>query len=212
MPPRSSPEPSADSANRPSSRSRSALTNRAAASGPVSWSRQAYSRPAPAGPLTAGRMPLLAPAPASASSTPASWPTQNVTLTTVCGAPASGTASHHRNDPSARAVVGCAPADSSRSDIRLARSATPDGVPSSRTPTRSISGTPVHSSSTADGTSADPAAEATAAAAAARLDGPLGAKSPVTQATAAGSGCSRNVTSVIRPSVPCEPENSLPRS
>ena len=107
------------------------------------------------------------------------------------------------------ATTGVPPAAASSSALCLARSLTPDGVPSSSTPTRSTTGGPVHSSSTADGTSAEPAADATAAAAPARSDGP---KSPVTQASAAGRGCSRNVASVIRPSVPCEPENSLPRS
>ena len=34
----------------------------------------------------------------------------------------------------------------------------------------------------------------------------------VTYARARGSGCSRNAASTIRPSVPSEPVNSLPRS
>ena len=83
-------------------------------------------------------------------------------------------------------------------------------MPSSSTPTRSgRCDPPGQSSSTAEGTSGEPAAAATAATAPARSAGP---NSAVTHATAAGSGCSRKVASVIRPSVPCDPANSLPRS
>ena len=108
------------------------------------------------------------------------------------------------------AVATDPPADASSSDICLARSVTPDGVPSRSTPTRSARcGPPGQSSSTAEGTSADPAADATAVQAPAQADGP---NSPVTQATAAGCGCNRKVASVISPSVPCEPEKSFPMS
>jgi len=67
----------------------------------------------------------------------------------------------------------------------------------------------------ADGTSAEPAAEATAMLALPMLALPVLAvpkNSAVTQATAAGRGCSRKVTSVISPSVPCDPQKSLPMS
>ena len=102
------------------------------------------------------------------------------------------------------------PGAASSSDICLARSATPGPVPSSSTPTRSgRCDPPGQSSSTADGTSFEPAAAATAATAPARSAGP---NSAVTHATAAGRGCSRKVASVIRPSVPRDPANSLPRS
>ena len=168
-------------------------------------SRQAYSAPAPAGPLTAGRTPAAAPAAATASSTGPSELTQNETRTTVTE---SGSAPQRAGAVSATATA--PPGAASNSDICLARSATPGPVPSSSTPTRSgRCDPPGQSSSTADGTSVEPAAAATAATAPSRSSGP---NSAVTHATAAGSGCSRKVASVIRPSVPCDPANSLPRS
>src|ERR1700691_1209767 len=133
-------------------------------------SRQAYSMPAPAGPLTMGRRPALAPAAASASSTWASLLSQKDTRTTSAGEPAAGTRSHHRNGTSERATAGVPPADAISSDIRLARSATPDSVPSSSTPIRKNAAD--QASSTAEGTSAETAADATAEATPARADGP----------------------------------------
>ena len=205
--PRTSPEPSADPANTPASRSRSARTNRRG-----HLVRDARIQPGVQH-ARAGRAADRGP---DARARPGRG--QRVQHL--------GELTHPERDPDHRSwrtrfrlppaerrLGGghdrVAPAPASSSAICLARSATPDGVPSSRTPTRSTAGGSVHSSSTADGTSAEPAADATAEAAPARAEG---AKSPVTQATAAGSGCSRNVTSVMRPSVPCEPENSLPRS
>ena len=186
-------------------RSRSTVTNRAAASCEVSGSRQAYSAPAPAGPLTAGRTAASSPAAASASSTAPSELTQNETRITALG---DGSCPHRAGGASATAAA--PPAAASSSDSCLARSATPEDVPSTSTPTRSARCEPPgQSSSTAEGTSAEPAADATAATAPARSEGP---NSPVTHATAAGRGCSRKVASVISPSVPCEPEKSLPRS
>src|SRR5207237_2731584 len=67
----------------PATRSRSAVTTRAASASEVPGSRQAYSAPAPAGPLTAGLTPAAAPATATASSTAPSALTQNDTRTTV---------------------------------------------------------------------------------------------------------------------------------
>src|SRR5579863_3866905 len=138
------------------SRSRSSKTNRVVSSAEGPGSRQAYSTPAPAGPQTMGRRPALAPAAASASSTSASRPSQNVTRTTVLGEPAAGTMSHHGNDTSDPATTGVPPAAAISSDIRRARSVTPDSVPSSSTPTRKNAAD--QASSTADGTSAEPAA------------------------------------------------------
>ena len=62
-------------------------------------------------------------------------------------------------------------------------------------------------SSTAEATSAELAAAATASHAI-RAD----TYSAVTYARAAGSGCSRKVASVISASVPADPASSLPRS
>src|SRR5436305_11047633 len=77
-PPRGPADPSA-----PATRSRSAVTNRAASASEVPGSRQAYSAPAPADPLTAARTPASAPAAASVSSTGPSALTQNETRTRV---------------------------------------------------------------------------------------------------------------------------------
>ena len=87
----------------------------------------------------------------------------------------------------------------------MARAATPSADPSMSTPM--LIGPPGTGrlSSTADAISGEFAAAATASHAT-----PAATYSAVTYARAAGSGCSRNVASVISASVPADPRTACP--
>src|SRR5215470_5744657 len=88
-----------------------------------------------------------------------------------------------------------------------ARSPTPDGSPSSAKPAPTGVLASGQSISAATGLAGDAMAWAITWHVAAAP-----AHSAVTYAVPAGSGCSRNVACVIRPSVPRDPANSLPMS
>ncbi len=139
----------------------------------------------------------------TARSTSVSAAAQNAILITVPAAAAAAPRPHQAGG--AGDIEATEPPSSSV--IRAARSATPPGSPSSRTPTRIGARLRGRSISAADGASGESAAAAIAACAAA-----ASAQSRVTNDAAPGSGCSRNAASTISPSVPSEPANSFPRS